>query len=152
MRNQHEEILRYSREKNDWHFLENPEWGVGATRSRGYISKFLIPKWCVLCGTGDYLCLGPSCMGLKRPVLLTGRQDFTLSRSSGIPGKFFKKTSTGVAARLPGLKKSTSARGTQEKKFKNSGSRVVARKIKIPQFFPPFCANKRRVKQKVKFY
>ena len=144
----HEEILITSREKNRRSFLENPEWGVGATTTRG---RLPMPYWCQFCGSGDYTCLGGACMG-PRPSATLNNFFYDQIPSHGtcrrIPGLVFKDSSS-VNARRPGMKKGISImRTAQVKKFRKFSG--VCRDKKIP--FPACFGSVRRVKHKVHFH
>ena len=143
----HEEILRVSLEKNGRSFLENPEWGVGVTTTRG---KPLLPNWCQFCSSGDYTCLGKVCMGSKPSALSVHVSHHGQSSSIGtkIPGLDFKNHSS-LDARNPGMKKVRPIMKTaHEKKVRTFSG--VCRNRKIPfAAFPPCYGSKRRVKPKV---
>lgn len=142
----HEEILITSREKNRRPFLENPEWGVGATTTRG---RLPMPNWCQLCGSGDYTCLGGACMG-PRPSASSDNGCCDKIPSHGtcrIPGLVFKDSSS-VDARRPGMKKGISImRTAQVKKLRKFSG--FCRDKKIP--FSACFGSVRRVKHKVHF-
>ena len=92
----HENLLVKIRRKKLRHFLE-PVDGVGATSSRGYMNrKPALPRDCCLCGSLEYVCLGPSCMGVGlKPGrgLAGGPKHHSFSKSVEIPGLVYKKFS-----------------------------------------------------------
>ena len=153
----HEEILLTSREKKGRGFLENPEWGVGFTTTRG---RLPMPYWCQFCRTGDYTCLGGACMGprLSASSVNVCCDEFSRLENCRIPGLFFKDSSS-VHARLPEMKRmghtSAASRYLRSlpimrtvRKIKNFSG--VWRHREIPSA-TACCDSKRRVKHKVYF-
>ena len=120
----HENLLLKIREKNQRYFLE-PVDGVGATGSRGYMTrKPILPRDCYLCGSQEYVCLGTSCMGLglKPGRRLGGPKHHSFFKPIEIPGQVYKKFSCyDTVARNPRLRGSqTSVIQTPLKNFKHS--------------------------------
>ena len=101
----HDELLKCFREKTSRYFLE-AKWGVGATSSREYMLRAVLPKACELCATKEYVCLGSGCMGsvLQHPLIESRpRQMNSVNLEKTIPGKSFKgRHEIDLRARNPG--------------------------------------------------
>ena len=119
----HENLLLKIRGKNHRYVLE-PVDGVGATGSRGYMTrKPILPRDCFLCGSQEYVCLGTSCLGSGRKPgrRLVGPKHLSFFKPIEIPGQVYKKFSCyDTEARNPRLKGSQTSFNQTHKNFKYS--------------------------------
>ena len=149
----HEEIRTTSREKKGRGFLENPEWGVGVTTTRG---RLPMPYWCQFCGSGDYTCLGGACMGprLSASSVNVCCDEFSSMGNCRIPGLLFKDSSS-LHARLPEMKRrgytSAVSRDMRSLPIMRTVRKIGVRRHREIPSATACCDSKRRVKPKVYF-